>query len=341
VSRLNWTGGCGSGPGSALACPFGTSNVSVSASNNGLSFSDASPFQITVTNFGLAATPGSATVNAGQAATYRITLAAQGGAFSNAVNLACGNLPTGANCAFGPPSVSPGAGSADTTLTITTTARSNTNRVGASAHNMAMAGSRDDAERLASGVVVVGALAPLVVLARRPRFRRRALVALAVFQIACGGGSTPPPIASPTPTPTPTPGSPAASLSSASLNFGNQLVQTPSAQQTVTLTNTGGSALTIASIVASGDFSQSTNCGGSVAAGANCAISVTFTPTTNGARAGAITITDNASTSPQTVSLTGTSVVAAGGTPAGTYQIAVTGTSGTLVQSQSVTLIVQ
>jgi hypothetical protein len=330
VSRLNWTGGCGSGPGAALACPFGTSSVSVSASNNGLSFSQSSPFQITVTNFGLSASPSSATVNAGQSAAYRVTLAAQGGAFSNSVNLACGNLPTGATCVFGPSSLAPGAGSADTTLTIVTTARTTQGRTASMVPGV-------------FGITLVAALAPLVVLARRPRSRRRALIALAAVQIACGSSGSPLPIPTPTssPTPTPTPGSPAAGVAPVSLTFGNQLVQTPSAQQTITLSNTGGAALTVSSIAASGDFSQANNCGGSVAAGASCAISVTFTPTTTGVRAGAITITDNASTSPQTVSLTGTGVVAQGGTPAGTYQIAVTGTSGSLVQSQSVTLIVQ
>jgi hypothetical protein len=41
-------------------------------------------------------------------------------------------------------------------------------------------------------------------------------------------------------------------------------------------------------------------------AGASCAISVTFTPTTLGTRTGTLTITDSASTSPQTAALSGT-----------------------------------
>src|SRR5208337_2988342 len=48
------------------------------------------------------------------------------------------------------------------------------------------------------------------------------------------------------------------------------------------------------------------NCAGSVAAGAGCTISVTFTPTAPGNRTGALTLTDNASNSPQTVTLSGT-----------------------------------
>src|SRR5204862_3412688 len=53
LTGLSWTGGCGTSPGSTISCPFGTSNVSVSASNNGVAFSPATSIRITVTNFGL------------------------------------------------------------------------------------------------------------------------------------------------------------------------------------------------------------------------------------------------------------------------------------------------
>jgi FG-GAP-like repeat/Abnormal spindle-like microcephaly-assoc'd, ASPM-SPD-2-Hydin/FG-GAP repeat len=91
-----------------------------------------------------------------------------------------------------------------------------------------------------------------------------------------------------------------------SLSFGNQGVSTTSPRQTSTLTSTGSGAVVITSVAASGDFAQTNTCGGSVAAGASCAISVTFTPTAPGTRTGAITITDNAPGSPHVVSLTGT-----------------------------------
>jgi hypothetical protein len=109
----------------------------------------------------------------------------------------------------------------------------------------------------------------------------------------------------------------------------------------VTLTNTGTQTLAVSSIAVSGDFSQTNTCGTSVATGASCAIGVAFTPTAAGSRAGAVTITDNASGSPQLITLTGTGVSATAGTPAGTYQIAVDGTAGALVQSGVVTLTVQ
>ena len=95
------------------------------------------------------------------------------------------------------------------------------------------------------------------------------------------------------------------SLSATSLTFSSQSIGTTSAPQTVTMSNTGTSPLTIAGIVASGDFAQSNTCGISLAAGANCAINVTFTPTAAGSRTGNLTISDNAVSSPQIVSLGG------------------------------------
>ncbi|HMD07447.1 MAG TPA: FG-GAP-like repeat-containing protein [Candidatus Acidoferrum sp.] len=106
---------------------------------------------------------------------------------------------------------------------------------------------------------------------------------------------------------------PAVTLSSASLSLGNQLITTTSAPQGVTLTNTGTAAVTISSIALSGtnsgDFAQTDTCpvnNSNLAVGAKCTINVTFTPTASGNRAASITITDNTSGSPQSVSLTGT-----------------------------------
>jgi hypothetical protein len=99
---------------------------------------------------------------------------------------------------------------------------------------------------------------------------------------------------------------PGASVSPASLTFASQAEGSSSSPQNVTLTNTGNATLTITGITISGDFSQTNTCGSSVGAGSSCTINVTFKPTTTGTRAGTVTITDNASPSSQTVSLTGT-----------------------------------
>ena len=98
---------------------------------------------------------------------------------------------------------------------------------------------------------------------------------------------------------------PVANFSPSSLVFGNQAVGVPSAAQTVTLSSIGGAALNITSIVASAQYAETNTCGASVAAGANCSINVTFTPTATGSQPGTITVTDNATGSPQTVALSG------------------------------------
>jgi len=103
---------------------------------------------------------------------------------------------------------------------------------------------------------------------------------------------------------------PTATLSPSTLTFGTQTVNTAGAPQNVTLTNSGTAALTITGITISGenasDFGQTNTCGASVPSGGSCIITVTFKPTSAGSRAASIKIADNASNTPQTVSLTGT-----------------------------------
>jgi hypothetical protein len=100
------------------------------------------------------------------------------------------------------------------------------------------------------------------------------------------------------------------SLSKSSLSFGNQAVGTSSPPQAVTLTNTGTTALHFSGIKIVGanyqDFTQTNTCGASIAAGANCTITITFKPTLPGARKAAVNITDDGGGSPQIVALTGT-----------------------------------
>ena len=99
--------------------------------------------------------------------------------------------------------------------------------------------------------------------------------------------------------------SPSVTLSPNSLSFGNQLVGTTSQSQPVTLTNNGTALLTISGISANAGFSQTNNCGSTLAAGGSCTINVSFAPTTSGSAAGTLSVTDNASGSPQTISLSG------------------------------------
>jgi hypothetical protein len=103
---------------------------------------------------------------------------------------------------------------------------------------------------------------------------------------------------------------PIVNLSAANLVFAASPVGTASATQSVTLTNAGTATLNLSSITltgaSAGDFSQSNNCGASVAPNVSCTITVNFTPTAAGSRTAAITISDNALDSPETVQLSGT-----------------------------------
>jgi hypothetical protein len=132
---------------------------------------------------------------------------------------------------------------------------------------------------------------------------------------------------------------PAVGLSPAKVTFGNQLVGTTSGPQSVTLNNTGTGALSISSIgimgANSGDFSETDTCGSSVAAGANCTISVTFKPATGGTPNGTLSITDNANGSPQTLSLSGNATDFSLGPAPGSA------TSSTFTAGQSATLNLQ
>ena len=99
------------------------------------------------------------------------------------------------------------------------------------------------------------------------------------------------------------------SVSPTSRTFAALTVGQTSSAQTVTLSNTGNTAINISSITASGDFAETNTCGTLPAVlnvGATCSISVTFTPTSTGTRSGGISIEDDAANSPQSVSLTGT-----------------------------------
>ena len=86
---------------------------------------------------------------------------------------------------------------------------------------------------------------------------------------------------------------PVASLSPVSLSFLAQPVNTTSAPQTVTLSNTGTGTLTLSGITLGGGFAQTNNCGGSVAPKKRCTISVTFTPTAVGPSVSTLVVTDN------------------------------------------------
>jgi hypothetical protein len=133
----------------------------------------------------------------------------------------------------------------------------------------------------------------------------------------------------------------AVQLSAPSIDFANEAVGNTSPAQTVTVTNAGYSTTNIASISVMGtnasDFPETNTCGPTLAAGANCSVSVTFTPAAMGARSAAVNIVDDAPSSPQTIALTGNGSGVVGLSPSTlTFSSQYVGTSG-LPQSVTVT----
>ena len=138
-----------------------------------------------------------------------------------------------------------------------------------------------------------------------PRWRfllasRFLMIASLGFLASCGGGSTTPSGLS----------APVVTISAANLDFGAWRVSTTSTALSVTFTNSGSGVLTISGITIGGTnpgayaLSQN-NCGASLSPGSNCAMNVTFSPSSSASYSASLTITDNAGNGPQTVGLSG------------------------------------
>ena len=293
--------------------------------------------------FLISVAPGSSAsqnVPAGQMASYSLVFTPVGG-FKGTTALACSGGPTGANCMATPASFPfTGPSAVTATIKVATTATAFTPLVPKSMP------ARPLSLRLRLTFRWVGLvlgtflmLALLAIIAGRARqptwLGLTAATMLVLIWAGCGGGggsvSTGPPAA------------PSAAISPSSLTFSSKNQGTTSPVQSVMLTNSGNAALSMTGISVGGtnpsDFRQTNNCGSSVVAGGNCSIGVTFTPTATGSRSATLSIGDNATGNPQLVSLAGTGVPPA--TPAGTYTITMTATSGALVQTMRLTLIVQ
>jgi Bacterial Ig-like domain (group 3) len=106
---------------------------------------------------------------------------------------------------------------------------------------------------------------------------------------------------------------PQANLAPSNLTFGPQTINTPSTVQKATLQNIGNGVLNISGVAINGPFSQSNNCGSSLAAGGSCTFSITFTPTAAGPSGGTLSFNSNAAGGYFAVGLNGTG--AAGAAP--------------------------
>jgi phospholipase C len=94
-------------------------------------------------------------------------------------------------------------------------------------------------------------------------------------------------------------------LSPTLLTFPATVVGGTSAIQTATLTNFNTASVNISSIQASGDYTQTNNCGTRLAGRASCTLRVSFQPSVAGVRFGTVAINDSDNGSPHTLKLTG------------------------------------
>ncbi len=97
----------------------------------------------------------------------------------------------------------------------------------------------------------------------------------------------------------------ALALSPFALHYTTQDVGTTSAPQIVTLTSNSKKAIALNLIATGPNYSQTNNCGTSLAAGASCQINVTFSPLSGGTVHDVLGIFTNATTNPLAVNLVG------------------------------------
>lgn len=99
-------------------------------------------------------------------------------------------------------------------------------------------------------------------------------------------------------------------LSGSSIAFGNQIINTSSATQAITVQNTGTGTCNITDVTDDSDqFTTTTNCGSTLATTASCTVTIAFAPTSLGAKSGTVTVNDDDGGA-DTIGVTGTGIVA-------------------------------
>jgi hypothetical protein len=171
---------------SGFTLTAGIHDFSVSYSGDSVYQSTAFNFQIAIISpFAFDPAPNSslsASVSAGQTATYNLVLSAENG-FSGTVALSCGGAPAGTTCSVSPASASlpTESSTVPVTVTVTTTTQARNE------------GSPFKALPLAIAAAVAALPFTRSRRRRRPVFCMLAVIALAATISACGGSSTPPP----------------------------------------------------------------------------------------------------------------------------------------------------
>jgi subtilisin family serine protease len=271
-------------------------------------------------DFTISAAPSSTTITAGQTANYTVSTTPTNG-FNQTVTWSCTGAPTAASCSVSPMSMMlDGTHAANATVTVTTTARGMLPPA-APVRNAPPSIPWMVATRLAlllaCAWLLVWATPHRLGLAPRQRpglAAAAALIAVALCTYSCGGGYS----NSPGP-----PGSP--TLYSVTLNPTSVNGGSPSTG-TVTLSGPAPNGATV-SLSSSNSAAAAVPATVTVPAGST---SATFTVTTSSVTSSTpVTISASYAGANQTASLTVTPVPPSG-TPAGTYTLTVTGTSGSI-----------
>ena len=143
-------------------------------------------------------------------------------------------------------------------------------------------------------------------------------IVLLLTLAACGGGGGPT-----TPTVAPT----SAIALSGNLDFGNVLVGT-SWNATLTISNSGNTALTVTSITGPSGFTASFT-SGTIAAGSSQAVTIGFTPSAPGDYSGTVTVIGNQSSGTNTIKISAMALPSMNGAWSGTSVSSAALSSGT------------
>jgi hypothetical protein len=302
-----------------------------------LSSTTSSAVTVNVSDFNISFNPTGITIAApGQSGTSTLTLTPAGG-FTGTVALSCGVSDLSIGCSISPSSVTlTGSSAATATLTVTTAAASGATPP-APERKVPLGFSLSLVWLwLLTGLLALATLASLGTRRRTAAWLFVSALLLVGVWAACGGsgGGVPPSVPAP-----------AVSLSPTSLAFGQQILGTVSPQKSVTLTNTGNAVLVITGVyilpAGTPDFNGWNGCDSTpnLAPGGSCSIQVTFSPSVAGSHSASLSITDNASDSPQKATLTGTGILPP--TPPGTYSVQVQAVSGSDFHYPNVPVYVQ
>lgn len=318
--------------------------------NRALSASDVQTLYNEVSSdFTLTALPSSQTVVQGSGTSYTATVASLNG-FSGSVAMTATGLPTGATASFSPTPVTSGS----STMTVTTASTTP-----AGTYTVTITGTSGTLTHSANVALVVNAAAnPDFAIAAAPSSQSVSAGSTTSFTntiTASGGFSSPvaltvsglPTGATGIFTPTSVSGS-----GSSTLNVTTSTA-TPTGSYTLTIAGTSGSlahsATAILVVTAAPSFSLSASPSSqTVVQGASTSFTPTVTPANGFSSAVAFTVSGlptgaTGTFNPTSVTGSGSStltVVTSTSTAAGSYTLTITGTSGSLVQTSTVTLVV-